>query len=240
MVVAERLHMAELLSGLTPEQLCTRSLCDAWSVREVAAHLATYLRFGQLKIYTGVILGLGDLGPANEWLARHYARESDGQIIARLSRGAYSRITVPRSGYDPVLGDAVLHDLDVRIPLGLERQIPEEHLLVTFHHLANEASPGYAMGSRLAGLRIEATDTGWSAGPGSGAPVRGGIEDVLLSISGRQVALDRLDGDGAAILRERVLAGGPVPVGQRMGKVLRLLVVPSARKSKQVQAPPSA
>jgi uncharacterized protein (TIGR03083 family) len=236
MVVAERLHMAELLSGLSPEQLRTQSLCDAWSVREVAAHLATYLRFGQLKIYAGVVLGLGDLGPANEWLARHYARESDQRIIDRLARGTHSRVTVPRSGYDPVLADAVLHDLDVRIPLGLERRIPEEHLLVSFHHLANEASPGYAMGSRLEGLRIEATDTGWSAG--SGAPVRGGIEDVLLSISGRRVALDRLEGDGAAILRERVLAGGPVPVGRRMGTVLGLLVSPSARRSKRSQAPP--
>lgn len=228
--------MAELLSGLSPEQLHTQSLCDAWSVREVGAHLATYLRFGQLKIYTGVMLGMGDLGPANEWLARYYARESDERIIEHLVRGAHSRITVPRSGYDPVLADAVLHDLDVRIPLGLERQIPEEHLLVSFHHLANEASPGYAMGSRLDGLRIEATDTGWTAG--AGAPVRGSIEDVLLSISGRLVALDRLEGDGAEVLRARVLAGGPVPVGQRVRRVVRLMVLPSARRWKRMEAPP--
>lgn len=228
--------MAELLCGLTPEQLGTQSLCDAWTVREVAAHLVTYLRFGQLKIYTGITLGLGDLGPANRRLARYYARESDRQLIDRLTRGAHSRITVPRSGYDPVLADAVLHDLDVRLPLGLERAIPEEHLLVSFHHLANEASPGYAMGSRLEGLRIEATDTGWSAG--AGAPVRGTIEDVLLSISGRAVALDRIDGDGAELLRARVLAARPVPVGRRIGRVARLMVSPSARRSKLAQAPP--
>lgn len=235
MIVEERLHMVELLSGLTAEQLRAQSLCDAWTVRSVAAHLGSYLRFGQLKIYACVIAGLGDIGPASEQLTRYYARASDEQIIERLARGARSRVTVPRSGYDPVLADVVLHDLDVRIPLGIPRAIPLPHLLVTFHHIARESSPGFAVGSRLQGLYFEATDTGWTAG--EGAEVRGTAEDLVLAMSGRPVALGRLSGDGAAVLRSRVLAGGPVPVGSRMGKVLRLLVSPAARKSKDAEEP---
>jgi uncharacterized protein (TIGR03083 family) len=235
MIVEERLHMVELLSGLTTEQLRAQSLCDAWTVRSVAAHLGSYLRFGQLKIYTCVIAGLGDIGPWSERLTRYYARGTDEQIIGRLARGAHSRVTVPRSGYDPVLADIVLHDLDIRIPLGIPRSIPLPHLLVTFHHLARESSPGFAVGSRLDGLRFEATDTGWTAG--AGALVRGTAEDLVLSMSGRRVALDRLSEDGAALLRSRVLAGGPVPVRPRMAKVLRLLVSPAERRPKDAEEP---
>jgi Mycothiol maleylpyruvate isomerase N-terminal domain len=46
MIVAERQHMADLLASLSQEQLARQSLCDAWTVHEVGAHLVTYLRFG--------------------------------------------------------------------------------------------------------------------------------------------------------------------------------------------------
>lgn len=49
MIVAERQHMADLLASLSQEQLIRQSLCDAWTVHEVGAHLVSYLRFGQPK-----------------------------------------------------------------------------------------------------------------------------------------------------------------------------------------------
>src|SRR5579859_1600899 len=70
MVVAERRHMADLFASLTEEQLAQQSLCDAWTMHEVAAHLATYLRFGKLKIITCMVAGAGDFAPGNQKLAR--------------------------------------------------------------------------------------------------------------------------------------------------------------------------
>src|SRR5579859_2859393 len=119
MIVAERRHMADLFEGLTEEQLAQQSLCDAWTMHEVAAHVATYLRFGQLKIYTCMTLGAGDFEPGNQWLARRFARHTTPELVAMLRRYSTSTTTIPRSGYDPVLTDLVLHDMDIRMPLGI-------------------------------------------------------------------------------------------------------------------------
>jgi uncharacterized protein (TIGR03083 family) len=237
MVVQERLHMVDLLAGLTADQMRSQTLCTAWTVRDVAAHLCSYLRFGKAKIFVGVAIGAGDFGPANEWFARRDARHSDEEIIDRLRRGARARTTVPRSGYDPVLTDIVLHSLDIRIPLGLPRRIPADRLLVAFHYLTREAGPGYALGSRLDGLHLQATDTGWQAG--AGAPVSGTAEDLVLAAGGRKERLDQLDGPGAAILRKRVLAGGVPAVGRRMTDVVRLLAKGTDRRAKDL-GPPEA
>ncbi len=47
----------------------------------------------------------------------------------------------------------------------------------------------------MEGFRLTATDTAWSVG--SGLPVEGPIAALLLLVTGRDVALDRLDGEGA-------------------------------------------
>src|ERR1700733_10699109 len=83
MIVAERQHMADLLASLSQKQLARQSLCDAWTVHEVGAHLVTYLRFGQLKIYLCMLAGAGNFAPGNERLARMYARRSTADL-ARL------------------------------------------------------------------------------------------------------------------------------------------------------------
>jgi uncharacterized protein (TIGR03083 family) len=54
MIVDERRSMADLLDGLSDEQLARPSLCEGWTVHDVAAHLTTFLRFGQAKLYLGI------------------------------------------------------------------------------------------------------------------------------------------------------------------------------------------
>jgi hypothetical protein len=57
---------------------------------------------------------------------------------------------------------------------------------------------------KLAGFRLSATDTQWSAG--DGPEVRGPIAALLLVCTGRAVALPQLSGDGAADLAARFAA----------------------------------
>jgi uncharacterized protein (TIGR03083 family) len=235
MIVAERQHMADLFASLSEEQLARQSLCDAWTVHEVAAHLVTYLRFGQLKIYLCMIVYAGNFAPGNERLARMYARRSTTDLVGCLRRHATAKTTVPRSGYDPVLADLVLHDLDVRIPLAIDRVIPEDRLAVAFHHLATVPSPGFAVGGRLSELRFEAVDTGWTSG--HGAPVRGDAEAIVLAMAGRTAALPRLDGDGVAILSERVNQASRVPVPQRLMKMATTVLRPSPRRARHLGPP---
>jgi uncharacterized protein (TIGR03083 family) len=235
MIVAEREHMADLLASLSEEQLARQSLCEAWTVHEVGAHLVTYLRFGQLKIYLCMIAYAGNFAPGNERLARMYARRSTADLVGSLRRHATARTTVPRSGYDPVLADLVVHDLDVRIPLGIDRAIPEDRLAVAFHHLATVPSPGFAVGGRLSELRFEAVDTGWASG--HGAPVRGDAEAIVLAMAGRTVAFPQLDGDGVAILSERANLALRIPVPQRLMKMATTVLRPSPRRARHLGPP---
>jgi uncharacterized protein (TIGR03083 family) len=235
MIVAERRHMADLFAGLTEEQLTQQSLCGAWTMHEVAAHLATYLRFGQLKILTCMLAYAGNFAPGNQKFARWYARRSTADLIEMLRRNAGSRTTPPRSGYDPVLADLVLHDLDVRIPLGIPRQTPEDRLAVTFYHLATMPSPGYAVGTRLRDLRFEATDTGWTTG--SGAVVRGPAQAVVMAMSGRTAAWGDLAGEGTELLRHRISQETVLPMSDRLKKMATTVLRPSDRRSHDVGPP---
>jgi uncharacterized protein (TIGR03083 family) len=235
MIVDERQHMADLFAGLDEEQLTRQSLCDAWTMHEVAAHLASFLRFGQLKIYLCMIAYAGDFAPGNQRLATWYARRRPEDLIAQLRRDAAAKTTIPRSGYDPVLTDLVLHDLDVRIPLGIPRDLREDRLSVAFHHLSTVPSAGFAVDKRLQRLRFEATDTGWSSG--DGAPVRGPAQSVVMAMSGRAEGFADLDGDGVEILRERLGGETPIPVARRLRKLVRTLVRPSDRRSREAEAP---
>jgi len=232
MIADERRRMADLLDRLTDEQLGRQSLCAAWTVHQVAAHLTTYLRFGQLKMYVGMTLTAGDFDPFNEALAARDARRSTAQISSLLRRRAESRTTIPGSGYDPVLTDLVLHDLDVRLPLGIHRRIEPERLWVAFNHLTTVPALGFGIGSRLDGLRLEASDAGWVRGVG--APVRGRAQDLLLGVSGRAIALDALSGSGVDLLRERLNAEPEAPARRRTAKVARLMVSPSDHRSRLV------
>lgn len=235
MVVAERRHMADLFASLTTEQLVRQSLCDAWTMHEVAAHLATYLRFGQLKILACMLACAGDFAPGNQRLARWYARRPTASLVEMLRRNAESRTAPPRSGYDPVLADLVLHDLDVRIPLGIARDIPEDRLAVTFNLLANVLSPGFAIGTRLRDLRFEATDTGWTAG--AGPVVRGPAEAVVMAMSGRHAAWADLDGDGVELLRLRISQETVIPVPERLKAMATTVLHPPDRRSRDATAP---
>jgi len=234
MIVDERRRAADLLDGLSEEQLNHPTLCDGWTVHDIAAHLVSYLRFGQAKLYLGILATGADLDTVNRRLTQWLARRPSSVLIQQLRHGAGSRITIPRSGFDPVLADIVLHDLDIRRPLGITRDIAEERLWVAFNHLTTKPSPGFTMGARLHGLRLVATDTGWTHG--DGPLVRGDAESLVLAIGGRTAALDDVRGDGVALLRRRLAGTTRATPAQRIGVVLRVLVSPPAAERRSRSA----
>jgi uncharacterized protein (TIGR03083 family) len=236
MIVQERRRMADLLDGLDARQLATPSLSQGWTVHDVGAHLITYLRFGQLKLYWGIATMAADFDRLNRELTARAARLPTAEIADRLRRWSASRTTIPRSGYDPVLTDILLHDYDIRVPLRIDRTMPEDRLWVAFQHLAAKPSPGYSMGSRLANLRLEALDTGWTAG--TGPVVRGDAEPLVLAMSGRDVGFEGLEGDGVPLLRERVAAPPPRGPLERLKTVVKVVVdpLPKERRSRDAVA----
>src|SRR5437764_8348028 len=73
MIHAERGELADFLSTLTEEQWATRSLCSAWTVRELVGHLLAAAQTTPAKFMGGLI---GSGFRFNAWTVKHARRFS--------------------------------------------------------------------------------------------------------------------------------------------------------------------
>ncbi|GAA0271714.1 maleylpyruvate isomerase family mycothiol-dependent enzyme [Cryptosporangium japonicum] len=201
-IADERRALADLLSGLTSEQRAAPSLCESWTVHDVAAHLIMPLEVGMAKFALTALLCRGDFDRANVRLTREQARRPIDEITTVLRAKAGSRFTPPGSGPEAPLTDLLVHGLDIRHPLRLARDVPPERLRTVLGYLTGRAPRGFVPRNLLDRLRFEADDLDWAHG--RGATVRGPAEGLLLVITGRAAGLDQLSGDGVPILRERL------------------------------------
>ncbi|MBB2922205.1 maleylpyruvate isomerase family mycothiol-dependent enzyme [Cellulomonas cellasea] len=113
-IADERRALAEQLAALTPEQQTTRSLCEAWSVHDVLAHLIMPLEVSTPRIVLAVLLAGGNFDRANERVTRRLARRPFAEIVEVLHRKADARFTPPGSGPEAPLLDVLVHGLDIR------------------------------------------------------------------------------------------------------------------------------
>ncbi len=201
-IADERRSLAALMSGLTGEQQATQSLCSEWSVHEVVAHLVVPLEVGIPRFVLAMLACHGNFDRANVRLASEQARRPFGELTEVLRRRADSRFTPPGSGPEAPLTDLLVHGLDIRWPLGLPRDVPEDRVRKSLTFLTAAPVGGVVPKGRLGGLRFEATDIDWAHG--SGPRVSGSADALLLAITGRTTALDQLSGDGVSTLRGRL------------------------------------
>ncbi len=202
-IADERRTVADMLSKLTVEQQTTPSLCTGWSVRDVAAHLVMPMEVGMPTFLLTMLACRGDFDRANVRLTRRQAERPFEEIVEVLERRAASRFTPPGSGPEAPLTDLLVHGLDIRWPLGLAREIPEERVRAVLTFLTGRSARGLVPRGLLAGLRFEADDMDWVHG--HGPVVRGRAEALLLALTGRGAALGALAGDGLPALRVRLL-----------------------------------
>ena len=97
-----------------------------------------------------------------------------------------------------MLGEIVVHGEDIRRPLGLKHQPPEEALVAVADSWKNS---NLLIGSkrRITGLRLRATDTEWVHG--DGPEVSGPLLSLILAMTGRKDVHPDLTGEGVAELR---------------------------------------
>lgn len=189
LIAAERRSLADLLDTLTPAQLLTPSLCDAWTVRQVAGHLAVPLEVGLPRFALAMLCHAGDFDAANDALARRQTRRPFAEVVQTLREKADSHFTPPRMGPEAPLTDVVVHGLDITRPLGLTREYSPEVMRIVLDHVV---TPQVArrMDNALAGLRVEATDLDWAHG--TGPVLRGSAQSILLALTGRPLGLEEL------------------------------------------------
>ncbi|MEK9523674.1 hypothetical protein MIU24_30495 [Streptomyces venezuelae] len=122
---------------------------------------------------------------------RDAGAHSPAELSAFLRDNADHRWTPPVGGAAGALGHDVVHGLDVTVALGLDRRVPEDRLRV----LLDQVRPAGLrfFGVDLGGVRLCADDLDWSYG--SGAPVTGSAQDLLLLAYGRRLPEGRLHGE---------------------------------------------
>lgn len=200
-IEAERRSLAALLSGLSPEQWESPSLCERWRVRDVAAHVAMTPAGAPTtwQILTGVARARGDLWRfgCDVAVAWGDARSCD-EIVAILDEQAASRSMPVVTNAQNILLDVLVHGQDIAVPLGLDRPVPTDAGLAAFDRIWSMGWPFHAR-RRLAGVTLVATDAELVAG--DGPEVSGRLADLLLLATGRSgAARARLRGPGVAVL----------------------------------------
>ncbi|WP_454199288.1 maleylpyruvate isomerase family mycothiol-dependent enzyme [Nocardia sp. Marseille-Q1738] len=193
----ERMEFAELLDGLAPEQWDMPSLCDRWTVRDVAAHTIAYLGQSRARLSINMIRTRFDIDRLNARGLRDYAALEPEQLIGLMRQGVEPSGAAALYGGRVALIECLIHQQDIRRPLGQLRTIPEERLQVSLSYA--RISPVIGGAHRTRGVRLRATDMNWSAG--HGPEVRGSGEALLLAMTGRvATVIGELDGEGVAHL----------------------------------------
>lgn len=203
-IADERRVLADLLSGLTPQQQAAQSLCSEWTVHEVAGHLIVSLEVSLLKFALTMLARGGSFDRANNQLARKQAQRPFDEIVEVLRSKASNRFTPPGAGPEAPLTDVLVHGLDICWPLDIDREVPvpPERWNKALTFLTTRAAKGLVVDGAMNGLRFEAQDVDWVQG--DGPVVREDAAALLLVLTGRVTALAHLQGDGAAALRSRL------------------------------------
>ncbi len=198
----ERRAVAELLEGLSESQLATPSLCAAWDIRTVAAHLAAAVAPSKKPFLLATLRSSGNLSRANDRVARQAARQPVADLAGTLRRHAASTFAPPLVGPRGPLTDVLVHAGDIRLPLGLAHHPAQGAVRLALDFVTEGRPLGFVPRGRLDGLKLIADDLEWSWGTGPAISGRG--IDLLIATCGRSAVLPSLTGPGVPGLGARL------------------------------------
>ena len=196
MIAAQRTELAEVLAGLPGPGWDEPTLCAGWRVREVVAHITMPFRYGRGRFALELARSRGRFNEMADRLARRDAAVLSSAELAEAVRSNTGHPwKPPGGGYAGALAHDLIHGLDITVPLGLARLVPEERLRPVLPDRPDDRSVKF-FGTGLDGIELRATDMDW--GLGSGVPLTGAGADLLLVLCGRTLPPGRLSGEPAA------------------------------------------
>jgi len=198
-VHAERGALADDLEGISAEQWDTPSLCPGWTVRDTLAHMTSAAKLTPPAFFGGMIASGFRFEKLQAKGIASNRGASPAECLASFKAVIPSKKHPPGPG-DTWLGEVLVHSQDIRRPLGIAHAYPVDSLVeVADFYKGSNLLIGSK--SRIAGLRLQASDADWSTG--DGPEVAGPIASLVLAMTGRSAAIADLTGEGVATLSGR-------------------------------------
>jgi uncharacterized protein (TIGR03083 family) len=199
------IRLAESARDISAAQWAKPSLCTEWTNHEVMAHLVIGYGVALSAVAAGMVRHGGSFDAANTASARSLAAQRDPArllddflTLARHPRGI-GRLFPRRL----LLGDHVIHELDITYGLGQESAVPTSTVVGVLNTQMRVPNPFVPAARRARGLNLIATDVHWSHRAG-GPTVTGHAAHLASVLAGRPWALRHLSGDGVAVLSSRM------------------------------------
>ena len=200
LATAERQDLLALLESLTPADWRTPSLCAGWSVQDVVAHVLSYDELGLLQLARRFARGRFRTDRVNDVGLDEYRSRSPEDLVVLLRGHLTPRGLTAGLGGAIGLTDGMIHQQDIRRPLGRLRTIPAERLVPALWTAL--FAPVVRGVVRVRDVRLVATDLDWSFG--RGPEVNGTGEALLMAVAGRRGLAGELGGPGADRLVRRI------------------------------------
>lgn len=174
----ESRDVAQFLDEIDDSDFDVASLCEGWRVSDVVGHMI----IGHTTPMPSMMVAIAKYGFNDHTL------------------NGISRVIPKKEGFT----DHLIHNQDMRRPLGGPREIAPERLSAALDALPTIG--GFLKSKqRMKGLKWVVTDIDWSWKEGS--EVQGAAELLILAAAGRPAVLDELSGDGVATLKTRMPGG---------------------------------
>ena len=196
-IAQERGELAEDLDRLTDAQWAVQSLCDAWSVEDVLAHMTSTAQMTPPKFFAGFMVSGFNFPKFSEEGVKAHRGADHLETLANFRKQQHSTKSPPGPKVT-WLGETIIHAEDIRRPLGIAHDYPV-HAVRDVLDFYKDSDTLIRAKSRIAGLTLRATDTDWTHG--EGPVVEGRLMDLLVAATGRKAALNDLSGEGVEIFR---------------------------------------
>lgn len=197
---AARTEFADMIAGLSSEQLNQQTLCDAWSAHGVLCHVTGFVETGALGMIGGMFKSRFDFDKMSLNMADKQMARPVGDVIATLRAKANKSAPMPGFPEELTMADLAIHTQDVRRPLGLDGAPTEQTVRNTLDFITTHKMGTTLIAKRppLDGVKLVATDMDWSFG--EGAEISGTGEALMMALAARPV-LDELTGEGVDLWR---------------------------------------